>query len=286
VISSLCLHTKSTVMSCLFSRSQQMDVLNSMVTAFFINGNGTFLTAGHVMNAAQAEVAKSGGTICLTTRIPESSNGITSEVLSAELAPAPFDIAIGSTSRPSDSFVRLANATAVAPLQNVMTFGYPESAQLVNASGLVLSHRVHKGYIIRILDAGSTLMHPHPMAFELDFPIPSALSGAPLVLERPATSLERALMAAPGMIPVIGNMMIDVRLIPRHALHLVGVCVGTTQAETVAFAYSEIIDGSTKFSEKTSKIELYGLAHDLLSLADWSPACLQGATLAQAIEPT
>jgi hypothetical protein len=40
---------------------------------------------------------------------------------------------------------------------------------------------------------------------------------------------------------------------PRHTLHLIGVCVGTT-----------------RFSGGTSKIELYGLANDLLPLATGS----------------
>lgn len=76
------------------------------------------------------------------------------------------------------------------------------------------------------------------------------------------------------------------RFMPKHALHLIGVCIGTTEAETVAFSHTEVIDGTTRFSEKTSKIELYGLANDLLPLADWKPSCLGGTTLAQAIEPT
>jgi hypothetical protein len=65
-----------------------------------------------------------------------------------------------------------------------------------------------------------------------------------------------------------------------------GAGFGTTQAETVAFSHTEVIDGNTKISEKTSKIELYGIAHDLLPLTGWKPLCLGGVTLAQAIEPT
>jgi hypothetical protein len=112
------------------------------------------------------------------------------------------------------------------------------------------------------------------------------LSGAPLVLERPATALEHALMAAPGQIPMIGGGLVDVRFMPKHALHLLGVCVGTTQAETVGFSHTEVVDGETRFQEKTSKIELYGLAHDLLPLSEWKPECLEGQILAAAIGPT
>jgi hypothetical protein len=71
---------------------------------------------------------------------------------------------------------------------------------------------------------------------------------------------------------------------PKHALHLLGVCVGTTQAETIAFSHTEVVDGETKFREKTSKIELYG--HDLLPLSEWKPEYLGGQTLAAAVGPT
>jgi hypothetical protein len=256
-------------------------------TAFFINGSGTILTAGHVMAAAQDEARKTGGRVCIVIRAPGTNAGNSYDVLAADFAPAPFDIAIGTTNAVSRSFVRLAAATARAALRDVVTFGYPESAQApMPSGGIVLSYRAHKGHIVRLLPPGQLLAHPHPAALEVSFPIPSALSGAPLVLERPATAVERALMAAPGVVPVIGPLLIDPRSIQRHALHLLGVCVGTTEAETVAFAYSEVKDGNTTFLEKTSKIELYGLAHDLLPLADWQPPCLNGHMLGEAIVPT
>ncbi len=93
-------------------------------------------------------------------------------------------------------------------------------------------------------------------------------------------------MAAPGMVPKIGMAMIDVRSMPKHALHLIGVCVATTEAETVASSFTEVVDGNTTFRETRSKIELFGLANDLSALADWKPACLGDAPLAQAVEPT
>jgi hypothetical protein len=256
-------------------------------TAFFINGSGTILTAGHVIAAAQDETQKTGGRVCIVTPAPGTNAVNSYDVLAADFAPAPFDIAIGTTNAVSRSFVRLADATARAALRDVITFGYPESAQAPTPSGgIVLSYRAHEGHIVRLLPPGRLLAHPHPAALELSFPIPSALSGAPLVLERPGTAVERALMNAPGIVPVIGPLLIDPRSIKRHALHLLGICVGATEAETVVFAYSEVKDGNTTFLEKTKKIELYGLAHDLLPLADWQPTCLNGCTLGEAIFPT
>lgn len=174
-------------------------------TAFFINGDGVFLTAGHVIETAQSARAQSGGKIWLIVRITDSNAGTQHEIISTELAPAPFDIAIGKVSAASQSFVRLADASAGAPLRDVWTFGYPESAHARTSSGrLMVGQRSHKGYIIRRL-MGDELAFPSAPGFELNFPIPSALSGAPLVLERPATAVEHALMAAPGMVPMIGG---------------------------------------------------------------------------------
>jgi hypothetical protein len=127
-------------------------------------------------------------------------------------------------------------------LAPVMTFGHPESA-LLNAPVGPISFglRHHKGYIIRKLEAGHFLTQPHPRIYELP--------------------------------PRISGVLVDTRFMPRHALHLIGVRVGNQESETVAFSHTEVVDGSATFREKTSKIELYGLAHDLLPLADWAPPC-------------
>lgn len=255
-------------------------------TAFFINGDGVFLTAGHVIETAQSARAQSGGKIWLIVRITDSNAGTQHEIISTELAPAPFDIAIGKVSAASQSFVRLADASAGAPLRDVWTFGYPlvrSCKDLIWTSdgGTALPQRLH-----------------HPQADGRRTGV-SFRAGVRVEFSDP----ERAEWCAPGSRAPRNSggacfdgsardgaddrgSIVDVRFMPKHALHLIGVCIGTTEAETVAFSHTEVIDGTTRFSEKTSKIELYGLANDLLPLADWKPSCLGGTTLAQAIEPT
>lgn len=253
-------------------------------TAFFINGEGVFLTARHVIESAQSAAAQNGGYIFLAERQFESDRASIHPVKSVEFAHLPFDVGIGKVSAETRSFLRLADLSAGAPLRDVSTFGYPESAHTRTAEGrLIIRSRAHKGYIVRRLRGDEMDCSTAP-GFELNFPIPSALSGAPLVLHRPATAQEHELMSAPGMMPV--GALVDVRFMPKHALHLIGICIGTTQAETVDFSYKEIIDGNTTFSERTSKIELYGLGHDLLPLANWRPTCLGGNALGDAIQPT
>jgi hypothetical protein len=103
-------------------------------------------------------------------------------------------------------------------------------------------------------------------------------------LEPPATWLEAGLQASGGL-PIIGGILVDMRAVPPPALHLIGVCVGTQEAETVAYAHTEVVDGNIEFREKTSKIELYGLAHDITPLATWKP-CLDGISLGEVIRPS
>ena len=81
-------------------------------TAFFINGEGNFLTAAHVLQAAVKKVEGTGDRICLTVRVPGTRQGNGLYLVSFNFAPAPFDIAVGRVASRSQSFVKLANATA------------------------------------------------------------------------------------------------------------------------------------------------------------------------------
>jgi hypothetical protein len=85
---------------------------------------------GRSLAAAQADAIKTGGRPCLVVRTLGTNSGVVYDIKETEPAPAPFDVAVGTTRAVSKSFVRLAGATAGAPLRNVMTFGYPESAQV------------------------------------------------------------------------------------------------------------------------------------------------------------
>jgi hypothetical protein len=155
-------------------------------------------------------------------------------------------------------------------LRDVVTYGYPETALIAIASGgIELGMRGHKGYIVRPLNAGHSLQHPHPQCFELSFAVPSALSGSPLLL----MPFGKA-----------ADITYPPKLMLNHAwAAVIGVCVGTQEAEVVIHSYTEIIDGKTEYREKTSRIELYGLAHDLRPLASWAPSLLGGATLGDVI---
>jgi hypothetical protein len=192
-------------------------------TAFFLNSTGVFMTAGHVIRAAQENAARTNGTVAIATSIPGTTAGAPSPVLEFSLAEAPYDIAIGTTGAASKALFRLAGSLDGTMLRNVITFGYPASAAQGGdpRSPISLGLRAHKGYILRRLPQGRLLNHDHPAAFELNFAVPSAMSGAPLLLEPPATRLEAGLQASGGL-PFIGGMLVDMRFVPSPALHLLG----------------------------------------------------------------
>jgi hypothetical protein len=255
-------------------------------TAFFVNSNGVFMTAGHVIRAAQEEAANTNGIVAIGQPISPTNPAAITEVGDVSFANAPYDIAVGISNTASKALFRLLRPFDASILKNVVTFGYPASAVGDHPSkAITLGLRAHKGYIVRPLAPGRLLGHDHPAAFELNFPVPSAMSGAPLLLEPPATRPEAAMQASGGL-AVAGGMAVNVRTVPSPALSLLGVCVGTQEAETVVHAYTEVVDGNIEFREKTSKVELYGLAHDITWLGSWRPQCLGGASLGDVIKPS
>lgn len=258
-------------------------------TAFFLNSTGVFMTAGHVIRSAQEDAARTNGTVAVAIPVSDMTAGADSlgrilKVNEISLADAPYDIAVGTTNTASKALFRLAPSGSGSMLRNVITFGYPASALGDDPrAAITLGLRAHKGYIVRTLASGRLLAHDHPAAFELNFAVPSAMSGAPLLLEPPATWLEAGLQASGGL-PFVGGMLVDTRFVPPPALHLLGVCVGTQEAETVVHAFTEVKDGEIEYREKMSKVELYGLAHDIASLATWKPSCLGGSSLGDVIK--
>ena len=232
-------------------------------TAFFINSDGIFLTAGHVWRNAQADQEEKGGQIGLIVRDPANSQfRFIGQILNAELADAPYDIAIGVIDKPSRSCFALMNTEKIWIWENVHTVGYPESALTQNVESVTLSARGHKGYVVRKVGKGKQLIHEHPDAFEINFAIPKGMSGAPLVLRY------------------------DEPIEPDAPFPLLGICIGNQPVELVDFAVDLIEEDGSRFKETKVRIEEYGIAHDLWSLADWKPECLGQTRLIDAFRPS
>jgi hypothetical protein len=222
-------------------------------TAFFINDEGVFLTAGHVVRAVKAQ---SGLTWGLNVKGFRASDNLFAAVSEIDFAPSPFDIAIGKVHYRSKNWFTPFLDEGVGGWHDVATLGYPASALNTTPERFNNHLRLLKGYIQREIAADELPVHrPHPNCFELSFPIPNGLSGSPL-------------FSAKG-----------------KNQQLIGVCVGSFDVEIVIDDFTHVDDDGKKFSERRVRVEQYGIAHSILPLWKWRPSFLQGKSLAEAIAP-
>lgn len=218
-------------------------------TAFFINSAGAFITAAHVIRGAMADVYENGGCIALTMRKPDDDQSrYVGDIQDVTFADEPYDVAVGRVAQPSASCFAAANTDKVWAWEIVYAAGYAESALSRDRDFVRPDTRSLMGNVVRKVPAGRflSLQDPHPPAFEVNFPIPHCMSGAPLVLRYGAHEKRP----------------------PGAPFPLLGVCVGT---ETISVG--------------TDSPEQYGVVHDLWSLRDWKPKCLGGETLSRTIRP-
>ena len=218
-------------------------------TAFFINPQGSFLTAKHVIDDALADQDEHGGEIALVMRKRDDpERRYVGHIHGYSFADPPYDIAIGSVKHSSKSCFAASDSTRVWGWDDVHTAGYAASAESRQGSEVTVDIRSLKGYVVRKVPP-SISAYPsgaNPSVFELNFPIPEGMSGSPLVLRYGADD--------------------DV---PKGApFPLLGVCTGT----------AEIAVG-------TGSRELYGVAHDLRELTEWAPEGFGNKTLGELIRP-
>ena len=224
-------------------------------TAFFINPNGFFLTAGHVLRVVTAD--SSGLTWGLNLKGLTSNHNFFAPLGEIEFAPAPFDIGIGRVHHPSQSWFTPCSADGIRGWRDVATLGYPASALNTTPEKFNIHLRLLKGYVQREINEDELPVHrPHPHCYELSFPIPNGLSGSPL-------------FSAEG-----------------QGQQLIGVCVGSFDVEIVIDNFTEVDDQGRTFSEKRARVEQYGIAHSILPLWDWRPSLLKGKSLKEAIAPS
>ena len=233
-------------------------------TGFFINSQGVFVTACHVIKNCEADIAANGGHLGLVIRKTNNERRYLGDIIDVTCHAPPYDVAVGVADKPSKADFLLGDESKVWMWDDVYTAGYPLTSTHVDANRFIFTPRGHKGQVLRKLPAGHFLMHPHPDVIEISFSITKGLSGAPLVLrdQRDAD----------------GNLL--------SYFTLIGVCVGNQPSETVDFSYTDVTDDGTQLRETTKRIEEYGIVHDLRPLAEWQPSCLGGMTLREAIRPT
>lgn len=220
----------------------------SIGTAFFINSQGVFLTAGHVVKAIPNQ------TTGLCIKHKTTLKNIMSPIVNIEYASDNVDVAIGKIEYETHHWFELEEFNPTYWL-NVATLGYPETAFNVNPADYYINLRAHKGYIQRIIAPNElSYLGPHKTLLELNFAIPCGLSGAPLF-------------------KVNGSKNI-----------LLGVCIGSHTSEIVDYEYNSHIDDQSTHSERKVKVEQYGIAQDISEILEWKPDLLKDKTLRNIFE--
>lgn len=219
---------------------------------FLVASDGVFLTARHVLSKAALDIEKNGGFLGIfpIQIVDGKQKSLHISIARFETAADPYDIAIFGTSYRANTFLHLGNPE-IEVWQDCATMGYPASVVNKTPNEFQLQQRGHKGHIQRVIPAGRLQPGNHPSCFELSFSITDGLSGSPLFIQRSNRSL------------------------------VIGVCIGSHESRVVKYQDVTVKDGSQEIRESVARLEEFGIAHDLRSLLDWSPDCLDGKCLGE-----
>lgn len=243
-------------------KKDKVFIKRSCGTAFFINAQGAFITARHVYDDAKGNAAADDEFIGLVIRNPnDPTSYYVGNIKDTTAAQAPYDIIVGTVEQTTWScFVPIHDESKIWMWEDVVAAGYPESNVEKISDQYSIPPRGLKGYVTRRLSPHEHINKKHPASFELNFPIPQGMSGAPLLLR----NLDLKHLGAP--------------------FGLIGVCIESRESEVVAHSFTEIASNGSVEREHVSKFEQLGIAHDLRPLWDWQPACLGRETLGQAVK--
>jgi len=208
-------------------------------SGFFIDGDGHFLTAGHVATAFKG--AKPG---LFYRPDPINQPHLNRVAWIVEYEVGPSDLATGKVLIQTDRyFDQIGTASDI--WMDVWACGYAESAVLLGGDRFISPLRGLKGHIQRTIQDGLTDDLPvEGKVYELSFPVPKGMSGSPLYRPRDGK------------------------------LDLIGVCVASRVAEMVDFENLSIDENGNQYNERKVRIEQYGVATAIETALDWTPAIL------------
>lgn len=210
-------------------------------TAFFIDNDGSFLTAAHVLRDAFARWGSGRvGFVGLCCKAEDGSpNSIAAPIIDWVAAPAPFDIAAGRVPLVTATYLSL-EPIEVTLWKQVATLGYAEAATSPMGRGVFMGLRGKRGYVQRVIEPDEALFGPRPRCYELDFVVEPGLSGAPLFVHQ--------------------GLRQDT---------IVGVCTGSNRSRLIDFEFEEIDASGQVCREVRTRIEEVGIAEVIDGLRGW-----------------
>jgi hypothetical protein len=201
-------------------------------------GKGIFVTCWHCVEWVHPGAR-------LVVGIPATDGSCTEvDLQHVERDAGGADLALGVVDAEPTVSLELAREAHMLMGQDVWSFGYPYTDQHPSADGgydVILCGRILRGYATRTFSYDNPDGHDVD-AYELDMPVPSGLSGAPLIL--------------------------------RGGLEIAGVVFGTHDVETV--------DVETHLGERvqTTRVVAFGLAHTARTLRNARALATKGLPLA------
>lgn len=219
-------------------------------TIFFVNEDGIFLTAKHVIESAISLSEERGMSIGVVVKDSNNaSNSLIAPLVNYEFYSDNIDICVGKIDYFTPTELFFTRNKIAGFFSDVITFGYPIDAVHKN---VFYEDRALKGYIQREIDADkdNSLGNSGCASYEVNFVVSRGMSGSPLI-----------------------KVNSDGKFI------VVGICVGFNRSHTIDFERTEVNDNGDIFVESVQKIIEYSRAPMIQEFLEWKPNILNGKSL-------
>lgn len=228
----------------------KLDISHFHGTGFFVGNEGYFLSAKHVINSLDMKSVSTEIDFAAILTVTEKDRTRRATVLIESLEEHPtLDIVLGKTSHLPKPMFSSANQDAFG-WEDVHCFGYPEDLIKNQEQLYIFSPQFFKGYIVRRLSKENLPSLDLSPSYELNFPIPKGVSGAPVFR--------------------IG-----------HEKSLVGVAIGSHDSVLERYKITEYSDDKKEFTEKLVQVTQFGIAARASEFSEWTPEILKGKKLSE-----
>ena len=153
-------------------------------TGFFIDSNGLFLTAGHVLMPDMFLVQRDGHHLGICPSEVGGARSFVATVGEFDVLPG-CDVMVGRTKGMKSNTTYVVEEQIAGTWKEVAAVGYPDAIVNVTPQEFQLQTRGHRGYVQREVPAGRLPPNmDNPALFEVNFPLSLGMSGSPLFVSR------------------------------------------------------------------------------------------------------